>query len=115
MPQPCPPVPTAIVVYAEATSPESVALTAALVVAPVTRLGIGRTIGYTAVGSSGAATCGTRLGLRFRDPLGIANALPSFYRVVMAPYVGVTQTVGGIFNDLRVPRSAVHCRLLPPC
>ena len=95
--------------YASATSPESVALTAALVVAAlVARRGIGRTIGYAAVGSFGAAAFVTFLGIRFGDPLGFSNALPSFHRVVMAPYVGLIENVGGIVHDLRNPGSAVH-------
>lgn len=87
--------------YASATSPESVALTGALVVAALfARRGFRRTIGYGLVGSFGAAAFVLYLGIRFGKPLAFFDALPTFHRMAVAPFAGVVENVGSIDHAL---------------
>ncbi|MGO9028656.1 MAG: mannosyltransferase family protein [Acidimicrobiales bacterium] len=86
--------------YASATSPESVALTAALVVAAaLAGRGIRRTLGYAVVGSLGAAAYVAYLGIRLGNPLAFAGAEPRFHRVVLPPFVAVVE------NLVAIPRT----------
>jgi Mannosyltransferase (PIG-V) len=94
--------------YASATSPESVALTGALVVAAlVAHRSLRRTVGYALVGSFGAVAYVAFLGLRFGKPLAFADALPGFHRVVMVPLVGMVENIGAIHQVLTTPHSPI--------
>ncbi len=94
--------------YASATSPESVALTGALVIAAlVARRGLQRTVGYALAGSFGAVAFVTYLGIRFGKPLAFADALSGFHRVAMVPLVGMVENIGAIHQVLTTPHSPI--------
>lgn len=87
--------------YASATSPESVALTAALVVASlVARRGLVRSIGYGVIASSGMVGFMIYLGFRFGRPLAFADVEPAFHRVLLVPLVGLVENIGAIEHVL---------------
>ncbi len=86
---------------ASATSPESVALTVALVVAAlVARRGIRRVVGYAALGSSGAIAYTAYLGIRFGSPFGYTRALHAYHRVAVVPLVGTAQNLVAVARQL---------------
>ena len=94
--------------YASATSPESVALTGALVIAAlVARRGLTRTVGYALVGSFGAVAFVSYLGIRFGKPLAFVDALPRFHRVAMVPLVGLVENIGAVHQVLTTPHSPI--------
>jgi hypothetical protein len=87
--------------YASATSPESVALTAALVVAAlVAGRGLRRTVGYAVVGSLGAAAYLVYLGVRLGSPLAFAHALPDYHRITLPPFVATVENIGSVHREL---------------
>ncbi len=99
----------AVAGYASATSPESAALTLALVVAAlVARRGLARAVGYGLVGSLGAIGFVTYLGVRFGKPFDFADVLPDFHRVTVVPLVGVVQNVPAIHQALHAATVEAH-------
>ena len=93
--------------YASATSPEAVALTAALVVAAlVARRGPARAVGYGVVGSLGAAAYCLFLGVRFGEPFAFATVLPDFHRQVVVPFGGIVSNLVSLPHALATAGTA---------
>ena len=90
--------------FASATSPESVVLTAALVVAAVVaRRGTARIVGYAIVGSLGAAGFVAYLAVRFHRPFAFSDALTGFHREAVVPVVSIIQNIDAIAHVVTTP------------
>ncbi len=84
----------AVAAYASATSPESVALTLAIVVtAFMARRGLARIAGYAIVSGIGIAAYLCFLWARFGDPFEYVRALHDWRRTELLPFVGLYRNV----------------------
>lgn len=87
--------------YASATSPESAALTGALLVAAlISHRGARRSIGYALVGSLGAAAYIGYLGIRFGKPFQFGQVLPDFHRTAVVPLFGLIENLGSLHHAI---------------
>jgi hypothetical protein len=83
-----------VAAFASATSPESVALTLAIVVAAViARRGLARIAGYAVVSGIGIAAYACFLWARFGDPFEYVRALHDWRRSQQLPFVGLYRNV----------------------
>jgi hypothetical protein len=83
-----------VAAFASATSPESVALTLAIVVAAfIARRGLARIAGYAVVSGLGIAAYACFLWVRFGDPFEFVRALHDWRRSQLPPFVGLYRNV----------------------